>query len=145
MTHAMPQAAYPGLVRSGPLLAPKGLTPAWPCSEWGLPGRRITADAGGLLHHHFTLTLALCGHVSPPKRSAPDTTKGGLFLWPYPRVSPSGNYPALCPLERGLSSSVKTRDRAASLSLAMIKPGIKAVNGLQAQRQVSYGLLMPET
>jgi len=32
------------------------MDPAWPCSWRGLPGRRITALAGGLLHHHFTLT-----------------------------------------------------------------------------------------
>ncbi len=34
------------------------LVPVWPCSGRGLPGRRIAAHAGGLLHHHFTLTLA---------------------------------------------------------------------------------------
>ncbi len=32
------------------------------------------------------------------------TTCGGLFLWPCPRVSPPGRYPALCPVESGLSS-----------------------------------------
>jgi len=39
-----------------------------------LPGRRITADAGGLLHHHFTLTsceaVCFCGpirQVFPPR------------------------------------------------------------------------------
>jgi len=51
---------------------------AWLCSRWGLPGRRITADAGGLLHHHFTLTrlhkaiqaVCFCGpfrQVTPPR------------------------------------------------------------------------------
>jgi hypothetical protein len=33
-------AAYPELKGNGPLPAPEGgLTPAWPCSRWGLPGR----------------------------------------------------------------------------------------------------------
>ena len=45
----------------------KVIVSAWPCSNRGLPGRGITANAGGLLHHLFTLTLA-----------------GGLFLWPDP-------------------------------------------------------------
>ncbi len=30
--------------------------------------------------------------------------RGGLFLWPCPRVTPTGRYPALYPVESGLSS-----------------------------------------
>ncbi len=33
-------AAYPELNGDEPPPAPKGFAPAWPCSEWGLPGRR---------------------------------------------------------------------------------------------------------
>ncbi len=33
----------------------EGFVPAWPCSQWGLPGRDITTHAGGLLHRRFTL------------------------------------------------------------------------------------------
>jgi len=50
----------------------------------------IATSAGGLLHHLFTLTS--------------DSVRGGPFLWPYPRVSPPGHYPASCSAERGLSS-----------------------------------------
>src|SRR5512137_2819682 len=38
---------------------------------WGLPGRRVLACAGGLLHHLFTLT-------PHPKVDC------GMSLWPYP-------------------------------------------------------------
>jgi hypothetical protein len=50
-------AAYPALKRDGQPLARTraGFAPAWPCSRWGLPGRRITTVAGGLLHRLFTL------------------------------------------------------------------------------------------
>jgi len=53
---------------------------AWPCSNRGLPGRGITANAGGLLHHLFTLTLA-----------------GGMSLWPYRQVAPSRDFPGFVP------------------------------------------------
>ncbi len=36
---------------------------------------------------------------------------GGLFLWPCPRVAPSGRYPALFPMESGLSSTCDTTRR----------------------------------
>ena len=52
------------------------MAPAWPCSQWGLPVRRITALAGGLLHHHFTLT-----------------PQGGIFLWPDPKGYPVAGFP----------------------------------------------------
>jgi len=57
-------AAHPTLNGDEPSPAPKGSASAWPCSGWGLPGRGIAADAGGLLHHRFTLaagsTTAAC-------------------------------------------------------------------------------------
>ena len=48
-----PQAAYPGLEWSGPLLAP-----VWPCSRWGLPCRSRYRSRGALLPHRFTLACA---------------------------------------------------------------------------------------
>jgi len=53
---------------------------AWPCSNRGLPGRGITANAGGLLHHLFTLTLA-----------------GGMSLWPDPAGSSEESPPRVLP------------------------------------------------
>ena len=50
----------------------------------------VTRHAGGLLHHLFTLTSS--------------RSRGGLFLWPCPRVAPPGCYPASYPVESGLSS-----------------------------------------
>jgi len=50
--------------------------PAQPCSQKGLPDRCITAAAGGLLHHLFTLTLA-----------------GGMFLWPWTAGCPAPGFP----------------------------------------------------
>ena len=58
----------------------EGFASAWLCSHWGLPGRCITANAGGLLNHHFTLALA-----------------GGMFLWPYRQVAPSRDFPGFVP------------------------------------------------
>ena len=65
--------------------------PAWPCSRWGLPGCRIAADTGGLLHHHFTLAnrLAVC------------------FCGPSRRLPRAGVSPASRPVECGLSSMPK--------------------------------------
>ncbi len=34
----------------------------------------------------------------------PTAPRGGLFLWPFSRITPPGRYPALCSAERGLSS-----------------------------------------
>ena len=66
------------------------IAPAWPCSAWGIPGSRIAADPGGLLHHLFTCTPE--GVV--------------CFCGPAPRVTPPGCYPACCPMECGLSSTL---------------------------------------
>ena len=43
----------------------------------GYLAARIAADAGGLLHHLFTMTTS---PPAPLQRGA----EGGLFLWPYP-------------------------------------------------------------
>src|SRR5919108_3983680 len=53
----------------------------------------ITADAGGLLHHLFTITLP---HPNPlPKGEGPGMRGGCLFLWPSSgRLAPHGGFPA---------------------------------------------------
>ena len=60
----------------------------------------ITAPAGGLLHHLFTLTLLIRRAV--------------CFLWPYSkRLHASGRYPACCPMVCGLSSDASSDEPAA--------------------------------
>ena len=43
------------------------------------------------------------------RRAAVASARSGLFLWPCPRLSPPGSYPAPCPVERGLSSDCPSR------------------------------------
>ena len=38
------------------------MSPAWPCSWWGLPSRPVARVAGALLPHRFTLACAVAGH-----------------------------------------------------------------------------------
>lgn len=91
LRHRRAQAAYPGLRGSEQLPVQKrtssllGLAP-----NSGCLAADIAAGAGGPLHHLFTLTqrgwaVIFCG----PCSGSPQT----------------GNYPALCSVERGLSSS----------------------------------------
>src|SRR5882672_7596119 len=51
----------------------------------------VTAPAGALLPHRFT--LAACFR---PRRF--------IFCGTFPGIAPAGGYPALCPVELGLSS-----------------------------------------
>src|SRR5688572_31887612 len=52
----------------------------------------VTRNAGGLLHHRFTLT-----EVRRPRRS--------VLCGTVPRVTPGGRYPPPCPVEPGPSST----------------------------------------
>ena len=72
-----------------------GLAPGGACRA-----EPVTRLAGELLPHRFTLTAraAVCS------------------LWRFPRVAPSGCYPAPCPAESGRSSSVAARGRPAGSS-----------------------------
>ena len=91
---AYPKAVPPGGRGSGRTSADAHPS-AWLCSQWGLPG-----------HHRYrqcrwSLTPPFHPHVVG---WGVPTRRRGLFLWPCPRVAPSGCYPALHPAESGLSS-----------------------------------------
>src|SRR5512140_844512 len=75
----------------------------------------ITADAGGLLHHLFTIAPT---RPLPQIKDLGESWGGGsLFLWPYPagsllaEIPRPGCYPTLCSMECGLSSTPLTRSR----------------------------------
>ena len=86
--HRDAHAAYPELKRDEqPLARERALLLLGFAPGGGYLAIDISADPGGLLHHLFTLT-----------------PRGGLFLWPSPRIAPPGCYPAPCFMERGLSS-----------------------------------------
>ena len=100
-----------------------GFVPAWPCSGWGLPGRRIAADAGGLLHHRFTLTpkgaVCFCGPIRH---------------FTAPRVLPGI---LLSGVRTFLDPDQQSRDRPANLGIYIIPCHRFAVN---AQVYCSAGL-----
>ena len=90
----MSQAAYPRERRATFKTLLFSLAPDGVCLA-----SHVTAAAGGLLHHRFTLArkdalehlpLAVCFLLR-------------LFLG----VTPTGRYPASCPMEFGLSSSAR--------------------------------------
>jgi hypothetical protein len=56
----------------------------------------VTGRGGALLPHRFTLTEP-CPAV--------------CFLWHFPGVAPTGCYPALCPMQPGLSSTDQSLPR----------------------------------
>ena len=67
----------------------------------GYLAAHITADAGGLLHHLFTMTLLRELFVSVVR-----SDRYHLAMFPRP-----GRYPTLCPMECGLSSIPRTGPR----------------------------------
>ncbi|GAB4481155.1 MAG: hypothetical protein Kow0088_23240 [Anaerolineales bacterium] len=103
-----PHAAYPELGgnprrrAASPLarLFLLGLAP-----DGGYLANRIAADAGGLLHHRFTLTLPFVA-----RRYVSVALSGGL---PRP-----GYYPTSCSLECGLSSALTKQSRDHPTDLA---------------------------
>ena len=119
------------------------LGPASPPGSSSLPGARTERAAP-----RPCLALLRMGVAWPAPLLAPPVVsyttvspwprtriRGGLFLWPCPRVSPPGCYPAPCPVERGLSSdcpslSLRTaRDRPADPPAAFIlSSGPSSVN-----------------
>lgn len=122
-------AAYPELDGDEPPPAPKGFAPAWPCSRWGLPGRRHCCRRRWSLTPPFhpcrrerrrSVSVAL----SPgfPVRELPGTPLGGARTFLEGRA---------------------LRDRPANLpSVGMIPAGAGDVNWLLAKaanrRQVDF-------
>lgn len=106
-------AAYPGLNGAGrstpkgsPLL---GLAPGGGCLAAALLTTPVVSYTTlSPLPENRAVTWS-CLRSRRRSRSS-----GGRFLWPCPQVSPTGGYPAPCPMERGLSSSDwVARDRPA--------------------------------
>lgn len=79
----------------------------------------ITARAGALLPHRFTLAGVATGNA--------------LLCGPIPPVTRPGCYPARCPVERGLSSGVQARPRPLGV-LGRERNGITFCAGIQAAR-----------
>jgi hypothetical protein len=91
-----------------PSLSGGRIIPAWPCCEWGLPGRHITVPP--VVSYTTVSPLLPCG--------------SGLFLWSYPAVTRSGRWPPFCPVQRGLSSApFKMVTRSPGQPGAFIIPG----------------------
>ncbi len=89
-----PRAVYPRTRAGSPRTSAQGRRPTAPLDL--APGGvylalRVTSEAGGLLHHRFTLT-----EDRSPRRFA--------FCGTVPRVTPGGRYPPPCPVEPGRSS-----------------------------------------
>ncbi len=88
--HAAPafpseNATQPTRRRDGPPHVPS----AWSCFEWGLHSVLRYRSTGGLLHRHSTLTARRQRYH---------------FCCTFLRVTPTGRYPAPCPVKPGLSS-----------------------------------------
>ena len=79
----------------------------------------ITARAGALLPHRFTLADAATGNT--------------LLCGPIPPVTRPGCYPARCPMERGLSSGTQAHPRPLGV-LGRNGNGITFRAGIQAAR-----------
>ena len=118
-----PQAAYPGLEWSGPLLAP-----VWPCSRWGLPCHSCYQKRGALLPHRFTLA---CARLAASHRRS-------TLCCTFRRLATPGRYPAPCPVELGLSS---TRSGRAAILTRL--PNCQTVprRGLEPPRRFRHQIL----
>ena len=66
----------------------------WSCCRWGLPCHACHHARGALLPHHFTLTRQ---------------RRAVSFCCTFRRVAPPGRYPAPCPAQFGLSSSLGSK------------------------------------
>ena len=85
---------------------PKGMF--WSCFRWGLHSLPCYQGSGGLLHHHSTLT-------GIPRRF--------LFCCTGLGVTPTGRYPAPCPVKPGLSSSAAFRHLQLRLLVLLVHRG----------------------
>ncbi len=129
------RAAYPGLERSGQLLAP-----AWPCSGWGLPGRPIAGTAGGLLHHRFTLAPRFARSAPPDVLACSPRSRGAVHFCGPVRGSPrpgvtrhpalwSADFPRSAPhLDRSRRERSGPRSPGRPTGLPIIAPPGSSVN-----------------
>ena len=69
----------------------------WSCTGWGLPSFPVTREAGALLPHLFTLTVAQHPDSGPGQRRC-------SFCCTFLRVATTPRYGAPCPVVFGLSS-----------------------------------------
>lgn len=88
--------------------------PIWPCSQRGLPGRSGYPDRRCALTAPFHLHLRALPPAAPPpptrsigrkvRDMANATPQLTSFCGTFLRLTPTGSYPALRPMELGLSS-----------------------------------------
>src|SRR3954447_8294121 len=64
------------------------VVPAWPCTGWGLPGRRVTAPP---VRSYRTISPL------PATGSAAARRLGGVFLWHFPAGFPGSDFPTTPP------------------------------------------------
>ena len=77
--------------------------PIWSCSVRGFACHPCCHGRGALLPHLFTIACPPCGG-----------RQRYIFCATFLRVAPTGDYPAHCPLEFGLSSRPHVRRRPAT-------------------------------
>ena len=76
--------------------------PAWPCTGWGLPGRRVATPP--VRSYRTVSPLPAASRVGPPGGGPPLAAWAVSFLWHFPAdFSGSGSRPP-CPVVSGLSS-----------------------------------------
>ena len=72
------------------------VVPAWPCTGWGLPGRRVTTPP---VRSYRTISPLPATGPREPRRL------GGVFLWHFPAGFPGSVSRPPCPAVSGLSSN----------------------------------------
>jgi len=73
--------------------------PAWPCTWWGLPGRRVATTPVRSYRTFSTLPATGWGSLrSRPRPAAWATCRvGGVFLWHFPAGFPGSGFPTTMP------------------------------------------------
>jgi hypothetical protein len=107
------------------------IAPAWPCTGWGLPGRRVAAAP---VRSYRTISPL----PAPGSREA--RRLGGVFLWHFPAGFPGSVPRPPCPAVSGLSSRDRLSPRPPRGCLAgstsMVGRGTPAVERPGAERLV---------
>src|SRR5215217_674322 len=101
------------------------IVPTWPCTGWGLPGRRVTAPP---VRSYRTFSPL------PPTSSREARRVGGLFLWHFPAGFPGSDFPTTLPcgvrtfLERRLSLRRPRLPGRQPLSLGQLRATVHTVS-----------------